>query len=175
MCDHTLSLWEMDSRGMQNESPVALWEQLFHPSHMVRIGFLWRAKIRCTGIWNLVHFQHTVGRLGSLQHNTRGTVRKVFVLVSLAESRNSCPKKKKRERLFLLLLLFVFWFFETGFLCTGCPGTHFVYHGGLKLRNLAASVSWVLGLKVCATTPFNKEVPQRMVLKSQEKLRYSPG
>ena len=38
-------------------------------------------------------------------------------------------------------------------LCTpGCPGTHFVDQAGLELRNLPASASWVLGLKVCATT-----------------------
>jgi hypothetical protein len=35
----------------------------------------------------------------------------------------------------------------------GCPGTHFVDQADLKLRNLPASASQVLGLKVCATTP----------------------
>ena len=35
----------------------------------------------------------------------------------------------------------------------GCPGTHFVDQAGLELRNLPASASQVLGLKVCATTP----------------------
>jgi hypothetical protein len=35
----------------------------------------------------------------------------------------------------------------------GSPGTHFVDQSGLKLRNLPASTSWVLVLKVCATTP----------------------
>ena len=44
--------------------------------------------------------------------------------------------------------LFVFGFFETGF-----PGIHFVDQAGLELRNPPASVSRVLGLKVCATTP----------------------
>jgi hypothetical protein len=34
-----------------------------------------------------------------------------------------------------------------------CPGTHSVDQAGLKLRNLPASASQVLGLKVCATTP----------------------
>jgi hypothetical protein len=34
----------------------------------------------------------------------------------------------------------------------GCPGTHSVVQAGLELRNLPASVSRVLGLKVCATT-----------------------
>jgi hypothetical protein len=33
----------------------------------------------------------------------------------------------------------------------GCPGTHFVDQAGLKLRNLPASASRVLGLKACAT------------------------
>jgi hypothetical protein len=35
----------------------------------------------------------------------------------------------------------------------GCPGTHFVDQAGLKLRNLPASASRVLGLKACTTTP----------------------
>jgi hypothetical protein len=34
----------------------------------------------------------------------------------------------------------------------GCPGTHFVEQAGLKLRNLPASASQVLELKVCITT-----------------------
>jgi hypothetical protein len=33
----------------------------------------------------------------------------------------------------------------------GCPGTHFVDQAGLELRNLPASASQVLGLKVYAT------------------------
>jgi hypothetical protein len=33
---------------------------------------------------------------------------------------------------------------------SGCPGTYFVDQAGLKLRNLPASASRVLGLKVCA-------------------------
>jgi hypothetical protein len=38
-------------------------------------------------------------------------------------------------------------------LCSsGCPGTHSVDQAGLKLRNLPASASRVLGLKACATT-----------------------
>jgi hypothetical protein len=35
----------------------------------------------------------------------------------------------------------------------GCPGTHSVDQAGLELRNLPASASQVLGLKVCATPP----------------------
>jgi hypothetical protein len=39
-------------------------------------------------------------------------------------------------------------------LCSpGCPGTHFVDQAGLEFRNLPASASRVLGLKVCATSP----------------------
>jgi hypothetical protein len=34
-----------------------------------------------------------------------------------------------------------------------CPGTHFVDQAGLELRNLPASASLVLGLKVCTTMP----------------------
>jgi hypothetical protein len=34
----------------------------------------------------------------------------------------------------------------------GCPGTHFVDQAGLELRNLPASASRVLGLKVSTTT-----------------------
>jgi hypothetical protein len=34
----------------------------------------------------------------------------------------------------------------------GCPGTHSVDQADLKLRNLPASASQVLGLKVCTTT-----------------------
>ena len=36
---------------------------------------------------------------------------------------------------------------------SGCSGTHFVDQAGLELRNLPASASWMLWLKVCATTP----------------------
>jgi hypothetical protein len=35
---------------------------------------------------------------------------------------------------------------------TGCPGTHSGIQAGLKLRDLSASASPVLGLKACATT-----------------------
>jgi hypothetical protein len=39
-------------------------------------------------------------------------------------------------------------------LCSlGCPGTHSVDQADLELRNLPASASQVLGLKVCATMP----------------------
>jgi hypothetical protein len=52
------------------------------------------------------------------------------------------------------LLLFFFLFFQDRvFLCSpDCPGTHTVDQAGLELRNLPASASQVLGLKVYATT-----------------------
>jgi hypothetical protein len=60
---------------------------------------------------------------------------------------------------FVLFCFLVFGFFgfcllETGFpLCSpGCPKTHSVDQAGLKLRNLPASASQVLGLRVCTTT-----------------------
>jgi hypothetical protein len=61
----------------------------------------------------------------------------------------------------LVLVCFGFGFFFFFFLilrnrvslCSpGCPGTHFVDQTGLKLRNLPASASQVLGLKACTTT-----------------------
>jgi hypothetical protein len=53
----------------------------------------------------------------------------------------------------LSLSLSLFWFFETGFLCTALAVLEltFVDQAGLELRNLPASVSRVLGLKVCTT------------------------
>jgi hypothetical protein len=42
----------------------------------------------------------------------------------------------------------------------GCPGTHSVDQAGLELKNLPASASQVLGLKVCATTPGHKFLTQ---------------
>jgi hypothetical protein len=49
---------------------------------------------------------------------------------------------------------FLFSFFpDSVSLCSpGCPGTHSVDQAGLKLRNLPASASGVLGVKACATT-----------------------
>jgi hypothetical protein len=46
-----------------------------------------------------------------------------------------------------------FFFFDSISLCSpDCPGTHSVDQAGLKLRNLPASASQVLGLKACAIT-----------------------
>jgi hypothetical protein len=63
-----------------------------------------------------------------------------------------------RESAFILAALIFFFFFffsqDRVSLCSpGSPGTHFVDQAGLKLRNLPASASQVLGLKACATTP----------------------
>jgi hypothetical protein len=47
---------------------------------------------------------------------------------------------------------FLFCFWDRVSLCIpGCPGIQFVDQAGLELRNLPASASQVLGLKVCAT------------------------
>jgi hypothetical protein len=52
-----------------------------------------------------------------------------------------------------LICLFVFVFRNRVSLCSpGCPGTHSVDQAGLKLRNLPASASQVLGLKAFAIT-----------------------
>jgi hypothetical protein len=49
---------------------------------------------------------------------------------------------------------FLFVCFETEFLCIALAVlTHFVDQAGLELRNLPASASRVLGLKVCSTMP----------------------
>jgi hypothetical protein len=53
------------------------------------------------------------------------------------------------------LFLFVCFVFRdrVSLYSPGCPGAHFVDQAGLKLRNLPASASRVLGLKACATMP----------------------
>jgi hypothetical protein len=55
---------------------------------------------------------------------------------------------------FVLVFLFCFVFQDRVSLNSpGCPGTHSVDQAGLKLRNLPAFASQVLGLKVCAPPP----------------------
>jgi hypothetical protein len=49
--------------------------------------------------------------------------------------------------------LFLFFRDRVSLYSPGCPGTHSVDQAGLKLRNLPASASPVLGLKACATMP----------------------
>jgi hypothetical protein len=54
-----------------------------------------------------------------------------------------------------IFLFFIFLvFFKTRFLCIAMAvlENHFVEQADLELRNLPASASEVLGLKVCATT-----------------------
>jgi hypothetical protein len=53
---------------------------------------------------------------------------------------------------FCLFVCLYFWD-RVSLYSPGCPGTHFVDQAGLKLRNLSASASRVLGLKECTTTP----------------------
>ena len=55
--------------------------------------------------------------------------------------------------IFFLLLLFLFFRDRVSLCSPGYPETHFVDQAGLKLRNLPASASRVLGLKACATMP----------------------
>jgi hypothetical protein len=58
------------------------------------------------------------------------------------------------KEIFLFFVFFLFLVFRDRVsLCSpGSPGTHFVDQAGLELRNIPASASQVLGLKVCATT-----------------------
>jgi hypothetical protein len=55
--------------------------------------------------------------------------------------------------LFCFVLFCFVLFSDRVSLCSpGCSGTHSVDQAGLKLRNLPASASQVLRLKLCATT-----------------------
>jgi hypothetical protein len=63
--------------------------------------------------------------------------------------------------LFIYFYLFIYFlvFQDRVPLCScGCPGTHSVDEAGLKLRNLPASASQVLGLKVCANTAWHRSI-----------------
>ena len=64
-------------------------------------------------------------------------------------------RKQPSHAKHIFFFFFFFWFSETGFLCIALvvPRTHFVDQAGLQFRNLPASASRVLGLKVCAITP----------------------
>ena len=53
----------------------------------------------------------------------------------------------------IIIIIIITVFQDRVSLCTlGCPGTHSVDQAGLEPRNLSASASQVLGLKVCTTT-----------------------
>ena len=54
---------------------------------------------------------------------------------------------------FLVCFLFCFFRDRVSLCIRGCPGSYSVDQAGLELRNLPASASQVLGLKVCATMP----------------------
>jgi hypothetical protein len=56
------------------------------------------------------------------------------------------------ETLKNIFLVFVFFPDRVSLCSPGCPGTHSIDQAGLELRNLPASASQVLGLKVCTTT-----------------------
>jgi hypothetical protein len=62
---------------------------------------------------------------------------------------NICVKKV----IFIFLFYFIYFLDRVSLYSSGCPGTHSVDQAGLELRNLPASASQALGLKVCATTP----------------------
>jgi hypothetical protein len=49
-------------------------------------------------------------------------------------------------------MFFLFFQDRDSLYSPSCPGTHSVDQAGLELRNLSASASQVLGIKVCATT-----------------------
>jgi hypothetical protein len=51
-----------------------------------------------------------------------------------------------------VLFCFVLFWDKVSLYSSDCPGTYFVDHTGLKLRNLPASAFQVLGLKACTTT-----------------------
>jgi hypothetical protein len=57
---------------------------------------------------------------------------------------------------------FIFIFYKASLYSPGCPGIHSVDQAGLKLRNLPASASQVLGLKAGATI-----APPSQLLKKQ--------
>jgi hypothetical protein len=70
--------------------------------------------------------------------------------------------------LFVLFCCFFVFVFCFGLVCffqdrvslysPECPGTHFVDQAVLELRNLPASASQELRLKVCATTPGQNKI-----------------
>jgi hypothetical protein len=79
---------------------------------------------------------------------------------------HSC--KEKQVCLFISMFIYLFRD-KVSLYSPGCPGTHSVDQAGLEVRNLSASLSQVLGLKVCGTTvrfmcSFLTERPRRSLL-----------
>jgi hypothetical protein len=56
------------------------------------------------------------------------------------------------KKFFFFLFLFLVFQDRVSLCSSGCPQTHSVDQAGLELKDLPASASQVLGLKVCATT-----------------------
>jgi hypothetical protein len=66
---------------------------------------------------------------------------------------NTCRGHRFMPDVFLFVLFFCCFRDRVSLCSPGCPGTHSVDQAGLKLRNLPASASRVLGSKVSAPTP----------------------
>jgi hypothetical protein len=81
----------------------------------------------------------------------------VIALIELFVTEELSLQKALEASALILQMFFkaIFKFFSRDMVSLyspGCPGTHFVDQAGLKLRNLPAFASQVLGLKVCTTT-----------------------
>jgi hypothetical protein len=70
----------------------------------------------------------------------------------LLRCRHPCSGLQNRDADVFLVLICLFSQDRVSLCSPGCPGTHSVHQAGLELRDLPASASQVLGLKVCATT-----------------------
>jgi hypothetical protein len=68
------------------------------------------------------------------------------------EENSEVPYFENKWLFYFILFYFYLIFRDRVSLCSpGCPGTHSVDQLGLECRNLPASASQVLGLKVCTT------------------------
>jgi hypothetical protein len=101
------------------------------------------------GIYNSNHYV-------SLIFSTNNNKKKPNPQLLLSCNRLNCPIINFMYSIFEYLLfcfvLFCFFRDRVSLYSPGCPGTHFVDQAGLKLRNLPASASQVLGLKACTIT-----------------------
>jgi hypothetical protein len=99
-----------------------------------------------THIIKHTHLQHTRPYYSAHTH-THTTYKRPYCSPSVSPPPHPDPTHTLR--------FFVFVFFQDRVsLCSpGYPGTHSVDQAGLELRNLPASASRVLGLKVCVTMP----------------------